>query len=115
VSFPPAKTELLHSAAPTTDYDVVKLCKAIAVAETGGCKDGTARKRMNCHGIMAWDKQGNRYPKYFKSHEESHKECERIWSTYYKRFPDRSLAARWTGNDNADHWLNNVRTAYANL
>lgn len=93
-------------------YDLDKLAHAVAFAETGHCTDGTAIKRNNCFGIMSWDKNGNRYPRYFKSHEESFTEFKRIWVKYYGRFPDKKLADKWTGKDKPDSWLQNVTTYY---
>jgi hypothetical protein len=92
----------------------VKVCKAISVAETGGCSDGTAKKRMNCHGIMTW-KKGHREPKYYKSQEESHLDCQRIWKTYYGKLPNMKLAIKWTGADNASNWLRNFYLSYNSL
>lgn len=113
-----------------TKYDLDLLSKAVAFAETSSCTDGTAVKRLNCHGIMAWkyvarpcgahekaDAAGNcytkvRYPRYFKSHAQSHEEFKRIWLKYYKAFPDRDLADKWTGKDRTPTWLTNVCTKY---
>jgi hypothetical protein len=60
---------------------------------------------------MTWEK-GYREPKWYGSHEESFADFKRIWSTYYKRFPDMALAKKWTGDDNAESWLRNVHAAY---
>lgn len=96
--------------------DLDKLAQAVAVAETSGCTDGTAVKRNNCFGIMRFwiDANGKRQrePKYYKSHEESYADFKRIWSTYYKRFPDLALAKKWTGGDSPETWLCNVKTKY---
>lgn len=94
------------------DFDLEKLAHAVAFAETGHCTDGTAIKRKNCHGIMAWDKNHNRYPRYFTTTQESFDEFKRIWTKSYKRYPDINLAIKWTGNDNAHVWLSNVNTYY---
>lgn len=100
----------------STPLDLDKLAIAVSVAETGGCKDGTALKRNNCFGIMQWDKQGRRSPKYYKTKEESFVDFKRIWSNpkgWYKgRFPDEFLASKWTGNDNPQSWLKNVKSVY---
>lgn len=96
---------------PEESLDLDKLSKAVAVAETGGCKDGTAKKRNNCHGIMCWP-QGKRTPCYFKSQAESHKRFKEIWAKSYKRFPDYNLAKKYTGNDHTETWLRNVTIAY---
>lgn len=97
---------------PEVDY--VKLCRAIAVAETSGCQDGTAKKRNNCVGIMTW-KNGYREPKYFPSHEASIQECAYIWEKSYKVFPTIKEAHKWTGNDNAKGWLAIVTKKYNSL
>lgn len=99
-------------------YDVVKVCQAIACSETSCGKDGTARSRNNHHGIMKfWIENGERKrtAKYYKRPEESYRDCERIWNTYYKRLPDLELAIRWTGNDNAETWLSNFWITYNSL
>jgi hypothetical protein len=96
-------------------YDVSKVCKAIAVTETSNCSDGTAKKRNNCHGIMQWDAKGNRSPKYYSSKEFSFRDCERIWSKFYGKVPDYSLAKKWTGNDSTTTWLTNFNAAYSSL
>ena len=95
------------------DYD--RLCKAISYAETGGCKDGTARGRNNCHGIMTWDKNGVRSPRYFKSHAESHAACVALWKRSYVEYPDYNLAKKWTGADNTANWLATVNQKYKSL
>jgi hypothetical protein len=95
-----------------SEPDLDRLAIAVSYAETGGCADGTALKRRNCFGIMSWSKNGQRYPRYFKTQEESFAEFKRIWRNYYRRFPDMKLAMKWTGSDNTEHWLNIVRTIY---
>ena len=61
---------------------------------------------------MSWDKQGNRFPRYFKTKEDGFKEFKRIWLKYYGRFPDKQLADKWTGKDKPDSWLANVKFYY---
>lgn len=109
-----------------TKYDLDKLSQAVAVAETGGCTDGTALNRRNCHGIMGWKyvdrpcgggvpgicKQLVRFPRYFKSFDASHAEFKRIWAKSYKAFPDIALANKYTGKDRTANWLRNVCSAY---
>ena len=95
------------------DYE--KLCKAIAVAETSGCTDGTAIKRNNCHGIMTWNADGVRSPRYFKSHAESQAACVSLWKRKYVHYPDYALAKLWTGSDNTANWLATVNQKYKSL
>lgn len=92
-------------------YDLDKLSRAVAFAETSGCKDGTARKRNNCHGIMCWP-NGKRTPCTFASHEASHARFKEIWTKSYKAYPTKALAKKWTGNDHPDRWLAAVNQYY---
>ncbi len=91
--------------------DLEKLSHAVAFAETGHCKDGTAIKRNNCFGIMTW-KSGTRAPRVFATQSDSFVAFKAIWSKSYKRMPDMALAGKWTGNDNATTWLCHVYTYY---
>ncbi len=95
----------------TQGMDLDKLSHAVAYAETGHCKDGTAIKRNNCFGIMTW-KSGTRSPRVFKTQSDSFVAFKAIWSKSYKRMPDMALAAKWTGNDHATTWLCHVYTYY---
>lgn len=113
---PPVSEAETFKFTPPVNYD--KLCKAIAVAETSGCTDGTAIKRKNCHGIMAWKKVDGktvRYPRYFKSHAESQAACVSLWKRAYVKFPDMTLAKKWTGGDNSKVWLNIVTQKYNSM
>lgn len=92
-------------------FSVQKLCKAIALHETGGCtaKVGSALVN-NCHGI-----KGKKGFARYKTKAQSYSECERIWTSYYQRFPDLKLAKKWSGNDRAGSWLANVTHFYETL
>lgn len=96
-------------------YDLDKLAKAVAIAETGDCTKGYGKTKNNCHGIMAWTKTGRRYAKTYESKEASYKDFKRIWSDHYGSFPDYKMARRWTGNDHTGTWLANVKYSYNNL
>ena len=85
-----------------------KIAYAVAMAETGDCTKGYGLSHNNCFGIMAWNKQGERYPKRYKNKQESYKDFIRIWKKYYKTMPNEALAKKYTGDDNADTWLFNV-------
>lgn len=99
---------------PVEGYDLDKLAKAVARHETCSCTCGNSASRNNCFGIMAW-KNGKRYFKAFETKEDSYADFKRIWSTYYKRFPDLALAKRYSGNDKPNAWLSNVTTFYNQL
>jgi len=89
--------------------DVDKLCTAIAWHETRGGEQTVAKN--NFHNIMTWDR-GYREGKTYASPEDSQRDCIRIWSTYYGRFPDYALADRYTGGDNVYGWLATVKQKY---
>ena len=72
------------------------------------------KSKNNCHGIMHWP-NGVRQLRVFNTPEDSHNECVRIWSTYYKAFPGYTLADKWTGGDSTYTWLYNVKTRYNEL
>lgn len=91
-------------------YDPDKLCRAIAMHETGGCTKGVGPTHNNCIGM----KPGGKFKRY-PTKEDSIQDCVRVWKTYYKKFPNMDLARTWSGNDRAGTWLANVTTFYAEL
>ncbi len=100
----------------TPDFDLDKLAKAVAMHETLDCKARAGAALVNnCFGIMSWDSKGRRYFRPFKTKEDSYTEFKRIWSTFYKKFPDYNLARRYSGNDRVNAWLGNVTRYYAEL
>jgi hypothetical protein len=72
--------------------DTAKLCVAIGWHETKSGKHAIGK--WNFWNIMHWP-NGKRKPKDYGSYEEGLADCVRIWSTYYKRFPDYNLAYRY--------------------
>jgi hypothetical protein len=99
---------------PVTGYDLDKLARAVAHAETGNCTKGAGLSHNNAFGIMTWP-NGKRQFKRYATCEESYEDFKRIWSRYYGRFPDHRLAVKYTGNDRADTWLANVKAIYSSL
>jgi len=68
---------------------------------------------------MSWE-GGKRHGKSYASPEESQKDCVRIWTSYYGRFPDYNLASRYVCGPNAKNceeevwgWLATVRQKYS--
>ena len=86
--------------------------------ETASCTKGYGVTHRNCFGI----KKGNTYPCQtkkgskmcnFSSHEESFKAFKIIWAKVYGgKFPNLALAKKYSGNDRAQIWLNNVTKFY---
>ena len=48
----------------------------------------------------------------FDNQQQSHEAFKKIWSTWYKKYPDPVTAKRWTGGDHPGTWINNVTVAY---
>jgi hypothetical protein len=104
-----------QEAAPATvvaqNVDIVKLAHAVAVAETGGCTQGTGVSKNNCHGIFGCQ-NGVCGPKTFATKEESYAEFQRIWiNGYGDRFPTLKDAQKYTYSEGSQ-WLNTVRLVY---
>lgn len=90
--------------------DLDKLARAVAQHETAGCTKGSAKVR-NCFGIMSWT-GGKRHFKVYATKEASYEDFKRIWAKSYKVFPNLALAKKYSGNDRAKIWLNNVTKFY---
>jgi len=97
--------------APKSDLNINKLAQCVAVAETSNCTTGMGVTRKNCHGIMTW-KRGFREGRTFNSTEESFIAFKELWLRVYKVYPNLALAKKYTGNDNAQRWLNIVNQCY---
>lgn len=90
-----------------------KLAYAVAMAETANCTKGYGLEYNNCFGI----KNGNTAPCerigqnrmcIYEKPEDSYVAFNKIWTKWYGGTPTWNDAAKWTGNDNPTHWLNNV-------
>ena len=88
--------------------DLYALAKSVSKHETHDCTKGYGKTHNNCFGIMQWDRQGRRSARKFKTEQEAYTEFYRVWRKFYNKFPTKSLAVKWSGNDRADHWYNNV-------
>ena len=101
----------------TDGTDLYKLAGCVAIQETANCTKGFGLEYNNCHGL----KNGNTAPCskigknrmcIYESPNESYKAFKIIWQKWYKRFPDYQLAQKYSGNDRAGIWLNNVTNCY---
>lgn len=91
--------------------DIDKLALAVAIAETGDGKTGSAISKSNYFGIMEY-KNGRRKLKTYTNKEESYTDFKKIWlENYCDCFPTPYMASRWTGTD-GKQWLKNVKTVY---
>jgi len=64
---------------------------------------------------MKWDSNGVRGFKTYNVTDDSFRDCERIWTAYYGKFPGIKLASKWTGQDRAKEWLRTVNQVYYSL
>ena len=103
--------EPVQVASTGSKEDIDKIAYAIAMAETGDCTTGMGKTKKNCFGIMHWP-GGVRTGKTYATKEDSYADFKRIWQKHYGGFPTRSMAVKWTGNDNPDQWLANVTKYY---
>lgn len=97
--------------------DLNRLAKAVAWAETHDCTKGYGASYNNCFGI----KNGNTAPCakigrsnmcIYETPEQSYEAFKKIWSRWYRAYPNRNLASKWTGNDRPDSWLAAVKSKY---
>lgn len=102
---------------PWLIVDLDRLSKAVARHETASCTKGYGKEYNNCHGI----KNGNTAPCpkigrnrmcIYSDPSESHEAFKKIWSTWYRGIPTMAKARRYSGNDRAHIWLNNVLKFY---
>ena len=95
----------------TTDsYDIDKLARAVSQHETWGCKKGSAMYN-NCFGIMSF-KHWHRAYKHYRSKIESYNDFKRIWKSYYGGLPTYAMTKKYSGNDRAWVWRDNVLYFY---
>lgn len=102
------KLHYCPAAQKAKNVDIVKLAKAVAMAETEDCTKGVGLRLNNCFGI----KQGGKFVTY-GSKQESYKAFMDMWLRVYgDTLPTRAMASRYTANDNPDRWLKVVTVVY---
>lgn len=91
---------------------------AVAMHETKNCTDPkavTSRARNNCHGIMHWP-NGVRTQRRFPNIQASHEAFKDLWTRKYGgRLPTMKDAEKYSGNDKAKAWHDNVHAFYHSL
>jgi len=100
---------------PEATFNIDKLALAVATHETGNCTLAGSSDVNNCFGIMSFRKDGSRFFKRYDAPEDSYKDFVRIWTKWYGEMPNRAMAVKWSGNDRAGAWLNNVTHFYNTL
>ena len=94
------------------DLDALSL--AVARHETGNCALDTNFTRVNnCHGIKIMGKPAS-YPNCYTGgcFKNSHEHFKNIWKRLYGGVPTWEQAVRYSGNDRANYWFNNVTAFY---
>jgi len=89
-----------------------KLAYSVAMAESANCTRGAGARRNNCFNIMSWDKNGNRYIRYYDTPNDSYIAFKELWTRAYGGYPTYAQAVKYTGNDNAKHWLRIINHYY---
>jgi len=93
------------------------LAHAVARHETGNGKYGYGKEYNNHFGI----KNGNTAPCpkigrnrmcIYETSEDSYQAFYKIWSKWYGGMPNLEMSRRWSGNDRAYTWRNNVTQFY---
>ena len=101
-------------------YDIDRLARAVAMAETGNCTKGYGKEYRNCFWIRNWNtapcpKIGKNRMCIYEKPEDSYIAFKKIWSKWYAWKPNLKMAQRWTGHDNAVRWLSHVNHFYDKL
>lgn len=105
--------------------DMEKLAYAVGKHETGNCTLGYGKMYNNCVGL----KSGNTAPCPVKNGvrqigrnnmciyddpSESYEAFKTVWQRWYKGLPNLEKSIRYSGNDRATIWMNNVLDFYHN-
>lgn len=101
-------------------FDLDKLAKAVAIAETGNCTKGYGKTYSNCFWIKSGKtapcpKVGKNKMCIYEKPEDSYIAFKKIWQRWYAWKPNLKMAQRWTGHDNAVRWLSHVNLYYNKL
>jgi hypothetical protein len=87
------------------------LVKAIAYAETGYFTKGAGVTHKNGFGIMTWA-SGKRAFVRFETQEQSILAAKSLILRRYTGMTLERMSEVWTGKDNAQSWLKNVKYYY---
>jgi hypothetical protein len=104
------------------DMDLTKITRAVATAETGNGRTGSALTHNNPCGLMySWYEDGVRMRTYhyYDSYMDGFNACSKTlmnsptWSEKkYRDMTIEEMAALWTGSDREENWINNVTITY---
>jgi len=99
--------EALQNLLPKAD-PMDKLAMAVAMHETKNCTLGVGATHLNCFGIRKWNGHQLDWARY-NSKKEAYIDFKEIWGRMYgTTTPTLANARRWSGDDRAVAWHNNV-------
>lgn len=107
----PSVWDVKKEHASPASYNLDKLAKCVAVAETSWCTTGMWRTKNNCFGIMHrpnWKRTWKTY----SSKQASFDHFKRIWNKSYWAYPNYKLARKRTWWDHTQSRLNTVNSCY---
>lgn len=115
----PKEEEEVVEVAKNDEFDIDKLARCVAKAETANFTRGYGLTHNNWQGIKHWNTAPCPWvPKLamckFESQEASNEAFKKIRSTWYKWIPTYSKADKWTGWDRTQNWMNIVLQCYNN-
>lgn len=114
---PTPKEKLSDLSTKDDKFDIDKLAKAIALAETWNCTKGYGKTYNNCFWIKNWNtapckKVGRNRMCIYEKPEDSYVAFKTIWMKWYKTMPTHKQAVIWSWNDDAVTWRQNVLHHY---
>ena len=108
----------LRDRVETNWVNMYALALAVSKHETASCTKGYGKSNFNCQGIKNWRNCPCTVSKYnnfcqFESQEESHQHFICVWTKWYWwKLPNLYMAKRYSWDDRALIWRNNVLQFY---
>lgn len=98
-------------------FSIDILSYAVSMQETWNCTKWYGLTHNNCFWIKHWNTVLCPWvPKLamckFNSPEESYEAFKIIWTKWYGEIPDINMAKKWSWDDRAEEWLDNVLWFY---
>lgn len=113
VEAPKVEEKLEDTILYVVDFDLDKLAYSVAMHETKNCTlDYWSALQNNCFWIGKFQNWKRVWFKYYNSPEDSYDDFKRIRTSYYWWLPDINKAIKYSWNDRAEEWLNNVMFYY---
>ena len=91
--------------------DRLALTKAIAQHETAYCTKGSGITHNNCFGTMTWVNGPREFAR-FETKQEGFDYTYGLIGRMYANMTLKDMAVKYSGDDRAEAWENNVRYYY---